>query len=161
MPFDAIVNISGINGESTDESHPGWIEVLAFGLGVRQKLSTTKSSAGGASAERADFRELVFKKLLDVSSAQLALACAQGRHIDSISLSLCSAGTDKMQFMEYELKNCMIWRVATSGGESFPTETVRIDYGKIQWKYTLQNRTGGIPTGHLVTGWDRERNCSL
>ncbi|MBT8339068.1 MAG: hypothetical protein HKP58_05765 [Desulfatitalea sp.] len=56
------------------------MEVLDFGTGVKQKVSSTASSAGGAIAERADFRELVFKKLVDISSPKLYLACADGTH---------------------------------------------------------------------------------
>ena len=53
MAFDSFILIDGIEGESTDQKHADWIEVVAFGLGVRQKIVTTASSAGGASAERA------------------------------------------------------------------------------------------------------------
>lgn len=62
MAFDAFIKIDGIDGESTDEKHTNWIEALDFGTGVRQKVSRTASSAGGASAERADFREFVLKR---------------------------------------------------------------------------------------------------
>ncbi len=50
MSFDAFVKIDGIEGESTDSNHSGWIEALSYKAGVSQKVSVTPSSAGGASA---------------------------------------------------------------------------------------------------------------
>jgi type VI secretion system secreted protein Hcp len=161
MACDAFIQINGIDGESTDEKYANWIEVIDFGSGVRQKVSTTASSAGGASAERADFRELVLKKLLDKSSPQIALACAAGTHIDEVTLALCRAGTEKIKFMEYKLQNCVISQVVTSGDGSFPTEIVRVVFGKIMWVYTKQRRDGGGAAGHFATGWDLQRNCKM
>ena len=36
MAFDAFIKIDGIDGESTDEKHSDWIEVIKFGPGVKQ-----------------------------------------------------------------------------------------------------------------------------
>jgi hypothetical protein len=83
MAFDAFVQISGIEGESTDEKHLEWIEIIRFGVGVKQTVSNTASSCGGACAERADFEDFIFRKLLDKASPKLAQACAAGTHINS------------------------------------------------------------------------------
>jgi type VI secretion system secreted protein Hcp len=60
MAFDAFIKIDGIEGESTNDKHPGWIEALYYKTEVTQKISSTDSSAGGASAERADFLMISF-----------------------------------------------------------------------------------------------------
>jgi type VI secretion system secreted protein Hcp len=67
------------------------------GFFVAQKVSDTASSAGGASAERSDVSDFTITKLLDKSSPLLALACAEGRHIDTIAIELCRAG--KVNYM--------------------------------------------------------------
>ncbi len=165
MATDTFIKIDGIDGESTDDKHHGWIEVLRYGMGVKQTISVTASSAGGASAERADFNEFRIRKLLDKSSPKLALACAAGTHIDEIVVELCRAGSDKVTFMTYTLKNCLISRIVTnSGGDTgaeFPAETVKINYAKIKWAYTKQNRLGGGATGQVASGWDLQRNCKM
>lgn len=58
MAFDAFIIIDGIDGESTDNKHNGWIELLSCGVTVSQKVSHTASSAGGASTGRGDFSEI-------------------------------------------------------------------------------------------------------
>jgi type VI secretion system secreted protein Hcp len=99
MAFDAFVKIDGIEGESTDDKHAGWIEVLACDAKVSQRVSSTASSVGGASAERADFSDFSFVKELDKASPKLALACAGGTHINTIIIEFCRSGTDKVTFI--------------------------------------------------------------
>jgi type VI protein secretion system component Hcp len=62
MAFDAFIKIDGIDGESTDNKHNRWIELLSCGVTVSQKVSETDSSAGGTSSERADFSDFSFIK---------------------------------------------------------------------------------------------------
>lgn len=158
MAFDGFIQISGIEGESTDEKHPNWIEIISYNSGVSQTVSSTASSVGGASAERADFEEFTFTKHLDISSPKLAIACADGTHIDTIIVELCRAGTSKVQFMEYKMTNCLISSISTAGGGEFPTEDVAINFGKIEWNYTKQKRHGGGPAGSVASGWDLQTN---
>ena len=163
MAFDAFVKISSIEGESTDSQHSGWIEAVFYGAAMSQTVSSTASSSGGASTGRIDFDEFTFTKLLDKASPKLAMACAAGTHIDSIVFELCRAGTEKVKFMEYKMTNCIISSVNTSGAEGgeFPQESVNIDYGKIEWAYTVQKRQGGGAAGNVAGGWDLQKNCKV
>jgi len=159
MAFDGFIKIDGIEGESTDGVHRGWIEITDYDLGLGQKASSTASSAGGASAERAGFAVFSFSKLLDQASPGLALACAAGTHIDSIVVELCRAGTDKQRFMQYTFRNCLLSKFATSSDTGFPRDDVAFVYGQVQWAYTRQNRKGGQASGNTASGWNLQRNC--
>jgi type VI secretion system secreted protein Hcp len=162
MAFDAFVQIDGIEGESTDDKHAGWIEVTSFSSGLTQTVSSTASSAGGASAERADFQDFSFTKQIDKASPKLALACADGTHISKIKIELCRSGTDKVKFMEYELTNCLVSSVTVNGnGGDFPEESVTVDFGKVMWSYAQQKRQGGGIAGNVAAGWDLEKNCKI
>jgi type VI secretion system secreted protein Hcp len=163
LAFDTFLKIDGIDGESSDHKHQGWIELVSYYTGLHQKVSKTASSAGGASAERVDFNSFTFTKLLDKASPKLALACADGTHFDTILVELCRAGTEKMVFMRYQLSNCLIQSFETGGtqGEDLPSEDVEISFGKIEWRYTLQNRVGGGPAGNMVSGWNLQKNAIL
>jgi type VI secretion system secreted protein Hcp len=162
MAFDTFIKIEGIEGESTDDKHAGWIEVISYDTGVKQKTSATASSAGGGSTERADFDHFSLIKQLDKASPKLALACADGTHIDSILVEVCRAGTEKVKFMEYKMTNCIISKVKTTGGGGdIPAESVSIDFGKIEWAYTVQKRQGGGAAGNVAGGWDLQKNCKV
>ena len=160
MAFDGFIKLKDIDGESADTRHQGWIEISGCNMEILQTVSTTASSAGGAAAERADFSEFRFTKVMDKSSPQLALACAKGTHFDTVTVELCRAGTEKIKFMEIKLADCLISAIAMNAGGDFPAETVHLDYGKIQWTYTQQNRQGGTARGNVAAGWDRRKNCA-
>jgi len=76
MAFDAFIKIDDIEGESTDDKYPGWIEVLDCGVGIKQKISRTASSAGGASAERADFHDFNVTKQIDIAGVGVGVVAA-------------------------------------------------------------------------------------
>ena len=164
MAFDAFVQIDGIAGESTDHQHPGWIEALAVGTQVRQTISSTVSSAGGATAERANFDTFNFSKFVDKATPLLMQACASGTVVKQIQVELYRAGPERVKYMAYTLTNSIIKSVFTNSGDpknGFPVDLVKISYGKIQWRYTQQRRQGGGVAGHIAAGWDLQRNCVL
>jgi type VI secretion system secreted protein Hcp len=163
MSYDVFVKIDGIEGESSDAKHVGWIEVTSYGMAHFQNISSTASSAGGASAERADFSEFTFLKFIDKASPLLAIACANGTHIDNVIVELCRAGGEKIKFMEYKLTNCIISSIKaeSKGKRFFPKEHININFGKIELSYTLQKRHGGWAAGHIAGGWNLEKNARV
>ena len=162
MSFDAFVRIDGIEGESEDSKHSGWIEADNYSIGASQKVSITASSAGGATAERADIKPFTFTKQVDSSSPKLFQACAAGTHFDKIAVTLHRAGgNEKIKFMEYELTNCIVSDVSTNGGGNFPSESVSINFGRILITYSRQKRDGGSLAGNIAAGWDLQRNCMI
>ena len=162
MAFDAFLKIDGVPGESTDDKHKDWIEVLSYSTGVSQRSSGSASTAGGASAERADFQDFSIVKALDKASPKIALACAKGTHIKEVKLELCRAGGDKVKYMEYKLSNCIVssYRPGGSGhgGETLPLEEVSFNYGKVEWTYTQQKREDGSGGGQVAANWDLQAN---
>jgi type VI secretion system secreted protein Hcp len=156
------LKIDGIPGESTDDKHKDWIEIVSFSWGASQPASSTASSAGGASAERADFQDLSIVKLLDKASPKIALACADGTHIKEVLIELCRAGGDKVKYMEYKLSECIVSSVSVGGGGGgIPSESVSFNYGKIQWTYTAQKRGDGTGGGNVPAGWDLTNNKKI
>jgi len=162
MAFDAFLKIDGIPGESTDDKHKDWIEVLDFGFGIHQPASASASTAGGASAERANFSNFTITKTLDKASPKLALACADGTHIKQVTLEVCRAGGDKVKYYEVKLTNCIVSSYEPDGKghatDNLPSETLGFNYGKIEWTYVQQKRADGSGGGQVAAGWDLQIN---
>jgi type VI secretion system secreted protein Hcp len=162
MAFDTFIKIDGIPGESTDDKHKDWIEVLSFHHGMSQPTTATASSAGGGTAERCEHQDLSIVKLLDKASPKLYEYCSSGKHIKEVTLEMCRASGDKLKYMEVKLEQVIISHVApggTSGGsDGFPSEAVSFNYGKIKWTYTQQKRADGSGGGNVTGGWDLTAN---
>lgn len=158
MAADNFLKIDGIKGESTDDKHKDWMEILSFGWGVSQTASASTSSTGGGTSARADFQDLTITKTMDSASPLLFKACAKGDHIKEATLELCRSGGDKLKYMEYKLTDVVISSVSAGGGGGEPTESVSLNYGKIEQTYTKQKRSDGTAAGNVTAGWDLKAN---
>ena len=159
--FDGFIKIDGVPGESLDDKHKDWIEILSFNHGISQPSIGTRSSTGGASAERCDHEDLVITKQVDKASPKLYELCSTGKHIATVTIELCRAGGDKVRYIEVKMEQVIISSVHPSGhahGNEFPAESVAFNYGKIKWTYTQQKRSDGSGGGNVTGGWDLTAN---
>ncbi|MBV9504952.1 MAG: type VI secretion system tube protein Hcp [Acidobacteriia bacterium] len=162
MAFDAFLKIDGVPGESTDDKHKDWIEVLSFSHGLSQPSSATASSAGGGTTERVNVSDFSVVKHLDKSTPKLHELCCGGKHIANVTLELCRAGGDKQKYLEVKMEQVIISGVqpggAAGGTDTLPTEHVSFNFGKIKWTYTQQKRSDGTGGGNVTGGWDLTTN---
>jgi type VI secretion system secreted protein Hcp len=116
MAFDAFLSIDGISGESSDDKHKGWIEVLYYSHGSSQPASATASSAGGGSTERVTHHPFVIRKEIDKASPLLMQACCSGKHFATVTLHLNRAGGDKLQYYEVKMEQVVISSITVAEG---------------------------------------------
>ena len=162
MAFDCFLKIDGVDGESTDDKHKMWIELLSFSHGVSQPSSGAVSSGGARSAERCDHQDFSVVKTLDKASPKLNLFCCNGKHIANVKVELCRATENKEKYMEYKMTDVIVASVrpggSAQGGEALPLEEVSFNYGKITWNYIETDHKTGKPGGNLETHWDLVTN---
>jgi type VI secretion system secreted protein Hcp len=162
MAFDAFLKIDDIKGESTDDKHKDWIEVLSYSHGLSQPTTGSRSSGGAASAERCNHQDFSVVKTLDAASPKLALFCCNGKHIPKVQIELCRATGDKQKYMLYTLSDVIVSSVrpggSAHGGETLPLEEVSFNYGKIEWTYTATDHKTGKPSGDVKANWDQVAN---
>jgi type VI secretion system secreted protein Hcp len=160
MASDTFLKVDGIPGESKDDKHKNWIEIMTFEHEVNQPVSRTTSSAGGGTAERANFEPVIITKETDCSSPKLYEASFTGKHIKEIIIEACRAGGDKMKYLEIRMEQVIVsnFKQASSGG--IPCEVVEFSPGKISMNYIQQKREDGTPAGSVAAGWDLTRNTS-
>lgn len=160
MAADMFLKFEGIDGESTDDKHKDWIEILSFSHGVSQPV-TAASRTGGRTGGRADFQNLTFTKIVDKGTPDLMLHCANGKHIPKVELECCLATEDKHTFMKYTLTDVIVASVNSNGsvqaGENKPMETVSLAYGTIKSEYTPIS-SDGKAGGTVDRTWDLTLN---
>lgn len=160
--FDSFIKIQDIPGESSDDKHAEWIEILSFSHGVSQPGSGSVSSGGSRTAERCEHQDFSIVKTLDKATPKLNLYCCNGTHIPEVVVELCRAGGDKQKYMEYKMTDVIISSVrpggSAKGGENLPLEEVTFTYGKIDWTYTETDHKTGAPKGDVSTHWNLHTN---
>ncbi|CAN5806853.1 type VI secretion system tube protein Hcp [soil metagenome] len=161
MGFDAFIKIKDAPGESTDDKHKDWIEVMSFSLAVSQPHGGQMSATGSIAGGRADFTDLNFSKYLDKSTPKLNHFCAKGEHIDEVNLELCQAAGDKAKYMDYKFTNCFVTSISTGGSQGGsdqrPVDSVSIRFGKVEWTYTHFDKAGK-KQGEAKNNWSVVEN---
>lgn len=158
---DSFLQLDGVPGEALDDKHKDWIEVLSFGHDMKQQVSTTRSSAGGAATGRAQHGDFAITKYVDKASPKLYEAVSTGKHLGKAKFEVCRAGGGQMKYFEITLDEVMISSVQLNSnghsgkeGDQLPTETVHLNYGKIEWVYTQQKRKDGSGGGNVTAKYD-------
>ena len=159
---DMFIKIDGVAGESKDQSHRDWIDVLSFDMSVSRPIGPAAGggSAGGQAAEASD---LALSKYIDKASPQLALACCDGRHIPEVTLELINTrGGNRTPYMVYKLHNVLVSSYSVSGdtsGDPLPTEEITLNYESIEWTYTEFDAANRPKKDKHVSFWDFVMNA--
>lgn len=153
MAADQFLKIDGIPGESTDEKHKGWIEILTFTHGVIQP-ATAASSGGARSAERATLNDLTCAKNLDKATPKLFQYCCNGKHIKEVKIEACRATGDKQKYLEIVMSDVIVSSFSIGSGSDLPMDQISFNYGKIEYIYTDLDHQTGKPKGDVKAGWD-------
>lgn len=161
MPFDGFIKFATIPGESTDDKHKEWVEMLSFSWGAHQQAGGSASATGAHAGQRVDIADFSIVKQLDKSSPKLFLACCNGEHIADVTVELCKAGGDKQKYMTYKFNDVLISSVrpggSSHGGDALPLEEVSFKFSKVQMEYIPVDKTGK-PQGQVPAGWDLAAN---
>ena len=163
MAYDMFLKIDNIQGDSTDDGHKKWIEVVSFAHRISQPSGGALSAQGVHTGARADHDDFSLVKRMDSASPVLAQHCCTGKHIPNITFELCRAMGDKTTFMIYTFKDSIVASVSPSGSadteDPIPMEEVTFRYGQIEWEYTPTDITGGGKKGAAIkAGWSTMQN---
>jgi type VI secretion system secreted protein Hcp len=159
MAADVYLQIEGIKGESKDDKHRDWIEVVSVTWGNEQPTAGTVSTAGGHTIGRASFDPLCFNKLIDAASPKLMELVAQGKTIPKATLQFYRADGDvPIKYYEVTLENVLVSANKKSySGSGLLIEQFSLHYARIKETYT-QQKVGGGAGGNTSGGWDLAAN---
>jgi type VI secretion system secreted protein Hcp len=154
---DIFIKLDGIDGESKDAKHKGWIDVVSFGYGVSQ--SSTVGVGGGSGTGKASFDTLTFTHKVDKTSPNLFTYCALGKHIPKVTLSVCKSGGGQQEYVNIVLEKAFVTHVSPSGSNAGDSliESVGLSYAKVEIKVKEQKEDGSM-LAEVRGAWDVEKN---
>ncbi len=147
--IDMFAKLDGLEGESTDAAHHGWIDLVSFSHGMSAPAGSM--TGGGRTAGKATADELTVTKAIDKTTPMLNRACCRGEHFRRLTLE-CAQPSDHRVFLVLTFEDVLVTAVSASGTasapESRPMETVKFAFSRITWEY----RPEGGPAVKSV--WD-------
>ena len=164
MAFAGYVKIEGIDGESTDDKHPKWIEILSYNHSISQAAGASTSRTGGMTGARPDIGDFTFVKVLDLATPNLAKYCMSGKHIPTVEVELCAADEAAHPYMKYKLSDVVVSSIRKGGASNDegtrPVEEVGIRFAKIEYEYTPFDNKGKAGAA-VKSGYDLATNKAL
>ncbi len=158
---DMYLWIDGIDGESTDDAHRDWIEIVSFDSKVSIVEGATTSREGAYTGSRPQFSEITVGKVIDKATPLLHKHCCSGRHIPSVVIELCRATGEKVTYMKYTLTDVIVSSVGpVTVAPTSQLEQVSFRFARIQWEYTPTDATGR-PGAQVQAGWDLATNREM
>lgn len=160
MASDIFLKLDSIVGESNDIKHKGEIEIDSFSWGVSQ--SGTFSAGGGGGAGKAQFQDFHFTTGASKASPSMFKACASGQHIKNAVLTVRKAGEQPLEYYHIKMSDVLVssYQSSGSGGGGVPTESLSLNFAKIEFSFTEQS-ADGKPGATFSAGWDLKANKAV
>jgi len=132
-------NSNGLLAEASDKGAAGVtvdfgdgpLEIQAYSFGVDAVLGT--DGGGGGGAGKTKFQDFHFTKSVDKSSPVLFLSCANGKHYAQVTIQARKAGKGQQEFLIVKMSDVLITSVLVSSGGDFPTESISLNYARIEF----------------------------
>jgi type VI secretion system secreted protein Hcp len=148
--MDIFLRLDGIKGEGSDYRRKDEIGIESFTWGIRQ---TGAPEPGGADRV---VQDITIVKRVDKSSPELMLACCNGKQIKAGVITV----REPMGFerLKIELNDIIVSSVQQGGSSESMTETLSLNFSKVQMEYQPQGASGAPEGGPIIRGWDFKQN---
>lgn len=153
---DYLLEIEGIQGESTDKKHPHAIEVDSWSGGATN-TGSFGSSTGGGGAGKVNLQDVHFTAHVSKASPNLFVACAGGKHLTKATLFVRKQGGNQEDYLTVKLTDVLVSSYQVGSGDPIAQESFSLNFGKIEYEYKPQNADGSLGA-KVSTGWDQKKN---
>jgi hypothetical protein len=145
MAIDVYLQLDGINGESSDKTHNGWIECESVVWEISQPRSATSSTGRGHTTERCFHKGIVIRKLSDLATPILLQTCAMGRTIPKAKIELLRADGNGARIKYFEGEKVL-------GNKKLAEGTAIATFVKGRWPGLAQGNHSAVYLGQVSNG---------
>ena len=149
------MEFEGIKGDTTAESHTDWITVHSAQFGVGRGISTPVGAADNREASTCSVSEFVVTKTMDIASGPIwaeLVKNTDGKNITIEFVSTSGGATNK--YMYFKMENALVSGMSFSTSGDRPTESVTLNFTKIESKFEKQDKTGTVASGGSGVTYD-------
>jgi type VI secretion system secreted protein Hcp len=127
-----------IDGAVTTKGFEKWIELSSFQLGVGRAISSAARSAANREASEPSISEITVTKNMDVASLNMFEEGLASEMNNKVTIKFTTTSKNAVtEYLMYELTDVGLSGYSISaGGEGIPTESLSLNFTKIQMKFT-------------------------
>ncbi|MBP2168623.1 type VI secretion system secreted protein Hcp [Erwinia toletana] len=157
MNSDIYMKIQGIEGESQDANHKGWITISSFEWSANQPVNSQGGTIG-----RVEYQDLHVQTMVDKATPAIMRYMSNGKPIEKVEISTCHANDGQVEYLRITLQDVLITSAYYHG--SGHGSKVAISYkfraGKVGQQYWEMTASGARGT-ESASGWDIKKQCDI
>jgi type VI secretion system secreted protein Hcp len=141
-----------IKGGVTTQGYAGYIELTSFQFGVGRGVGSPTGGTTNREASTPSVSEIVVTKNLDEATGGLVKEAYSGAGKATVVIDFVRTdGGGGVTYLEYTLSNVMLSGFSTSSAGDRPSESISLNFTKIEKKITPQKEDGTPGTAFPVT----------
>src|SRR6516164_8766986 len=145
------MNYNDIPGDATAEGHEKWIELKSCQWGVGRGISSPTGAAADRESSAPSVSEIVVAKDTDASSPKLLNEAYQGEG-QKVQIDFCKTDKGKLEvYLTINLENTMVSGFSLSSGSDRPSESVSLNFTKVEFKNTNMGAAGETGSPDSIT----------
>ena len=155
------MNYEGIEGETTDANHAGWMDIEHLSWGTSRNISSASSTSTDRESANASITDLNITRSMDSATPALFIesCCGKGK---TVIVELCKTGegSGSDTYMQYTLTNALISNYTMTGqsdSNARPVEHITISFQDVEVKYTPYDDDNNA-LSPLTVGFDTTTN---
>lgn len=142
---------TGVDGDVTAEGHEKWIECNSFQWGIGRGISSPTGGSSDRESSAPSVSEVVVTKAQDIATVKLLNEGFQGEGV-AVTIDFCKTDKGKLEtFLAYTLTNTMISGYSISSGGDRPSESLSLNFTKVECKLTSMTATNADGSPENVT----------
>ena len=145
--IDAYLKLEGIQGESHDGAHQGWINVASY----EWRTTSPRDASSGMATGRRQHKTIVIRRVIDSASPLLMQACASGKHFPIAVLEEVGSNGRKAVVTLHDVLVSSATAMADQGG-SGRMEAITLEYenSTIQYANSTEGNMQRMQTAPMV-----------
>jgi type VI secretion system secreted protein Hcp len=151
MPIYMNYNSLAIKGDVTATGWVGWIEISSFQFGIGRGISSPTGGSADRESSAPSVSEITISKDQDTATGPLLTAALQGEGVTVIVDFVKTSAGQLAKYMEYTLTNTLISGFSTSSGGDRLSESISLNFTKVQVDPTTIDAAGAISNANPVT----------
>ncbi len=151
MPIYMNYDSLAIKGDVTAEGHKDWVELNSFQWGVGRGISSPTGAAADRESSAPSVSEITCTKDQDKGSIKLLNEALQGEG-KTVIIDFVKTDKGKLEnFLTFTLTNTMISGYSLSSGGERPSESLSLNFTKVEMKVTPLGAAGETESPETVT----------